>query len=907
MSRAAIMSTRMLDFRPSISTHFLQRPRLLGLLPGKPGQAVLLEAPYGYGKSILASQWAQALEEQGTRIIWTVAHGREPSQAIAAAAGLPPSTPWEALLFELWRVPTLLVFEDLEALSDHGQLTPLLDDPGGIVLLASRIPVRNDLLGRLAREGRLTHMQAADLAFTLDEAKQIFSDFARAEHIHRGTYGWPLPLHFASLTGDLPDEGSILQGMIDSLDPDEWQEALLMAAVPYVPSDAATSATVRLGSSGFAQQIESGFRLNGLIAEQIRNRHPSEVLKAVRSNASRLPAWLLATGFERTGDHEGLKEVLERVLEQPWRQAPEQFLQWDELLGPPASASARRNVSAGSALKSLGRHEEAITRLSAALESQDLSPEERIFALGEAGWSLVFSDRAAAQKMVLLGEELLDKVPPDRAGRFLANASVVDSYSGRFVEALDRLYRAREILPADSEFRIGVEINIAINVWDTSGDLDHRLRVQRDKLDDVMKLYPNDAYGQARDVAMMHWWLGDTQGARKYLEIAVQGRQANPGVSLEAEAALACLAGDPSPMSRLLRAALAWKMPYVHDVITMYAIRLSPPERAMQLYSTVESPGFAAVGMAEKLAASGQRSEATGILDDAMKIHTDREYLLYLRSCRYRCSRDERDLDAFMELTTARERLLPGFVPLDELPRGRPELARHYPLETVLRSGWTEAASSRRDEIPPLDVQLLGRLKVSHLGEEIRLLKRPAELLLLLCLGLGRDQVAMALWPELEPAARANNLHVQMNALRQTLESGPPGSIMKSDGSLHVRTDLGRLRAALATGDAPTALEIYQARLAPEVSLPMVEIARESLHEEVAALFLAQDSDPDYASRIVALDPLNEEAVRTTIRHLLARGHRWAAVQHFEAFRDALAEAVGLEPEPETSYLLNTR
>ncbi len=896
----------MLDFRPSASAHFLPRPRLLGLLPQHAGHVVLFEAPYGYGKSILASQWARSLEEQGTRIVWTVAHGRDPSQAIATAAGLPPATPWEALLFELWKVPTLLVFEDLEALNDHSKLTPLLDDPGGIVLLASRTPVRDDLLGRFALEGRLTHVKAADLAFTLDEAKQFFRDSSRAENIHRETYGWPLPLHFASLTGDLPDEGSILQGMIDSLEKDEWQEALLMAAVPYIPSAAASAATVRLGSSGFAQQIESGFLLNGLIAEQIRNRHPGEVLEAVRANAMRLPTWLVATGFERTGDHEALQQVLERVLEQPWRHAPEQFLQWDELLGPPANASARRNVSVGSALKSLGRHEEATTRLAAALESEDLSPEERIFALGEAGWSLVFSDKAAAQKMVLQGEALLEQVPPDRAGRFLANASVVDSLSGRFEEALDRLYRARDILPVDSEFRIGVEINIAINVWDRSGDLDLRLRVQRDTLDDVLRLYPNDAYGQARDVAMMHWWLGDTDGARKYFEIARGGRQANPGVSLEAEAGLACLAWDPTPMSRLLRASVAWNMPYVHDVITMYAIRLAPAEKAQALYSKVESPGFAAVGLAEKLAASDKHQEAIEVIDAALKVHTDREYLLYLKSCRYRCSRDERDLAAFLELTLAGERLLPGFVPLEELPKDRPELARHYPLKAVLHSGWTEAAAARRADIPPLQVRLMGRLKVSHMGEELRLLKRPAELLVLLCLGLSRDQVATALWPELEPAARANNLHVQMNALRQTLDPGPVGSIMKGDGSLHARTDLARLRAALATGDAPTALEIYQARLAPEISLPVVEIARESLHAEVVALFLAQTHDSAYAARIVELDPLNEEAVRMTIRILLANGHRWAAVQRFETFRDALGEAVGLEPEPETSYLLKT-
>lgn len=81
---------------------------------------------------------------------------------------------------------------------------------------------------------------------------------------------------------------------------------------------------------------------------------------------------------------------------------------------------------------------------------------------------------------------------------------------------------------------------------------------------------------------------------------------------------------------------------------------------------------------------------------------------LYWHAARYRLLREEEDLKALLSLTDARERVLPGLVPLDLLPRKRPELARAYPLEEVLRSGWKEAVALRLAEIPPLRVEVLG-------------------------------------------------------------------------------------------------------------------------------------------------------------------------------------------------------
>src|SRR5690606_4434002 len=103
----------MFSVRPAESPHHLPRPRLLELLPDQAGFVVWLEAPYGYGKSVLASQWAWELEDRGWRVVWLSLAERGARSAIAQRLDLPASAPWAALLDELWHQPTLLVLEEL--------------------------------------------------------------------------------------------------------------------------------------------------------------------------------------------------------------------------------------------------------------------------------------------------------------------------------------------------------------------------------------------------------------------------------------------------------------------------------------------------------------------------------------------------------------------------------------------------------------------------------------------------------------------------------------------------------------------------------------------------------------------------------------------------------------------------
>lgn len=129
------------SFRPQADGRYLARPRLLESLPEEPGFVVWLEAPYGYGKSVLASQWAHQLELDGWRVLWLTMADAEPRSGVAVAVGLPAASPWSPTLDALWSQKTLLVLEELEALKDHEDLVPLLRDVRGLVLLASRGPL----------------------------------------------------------------------------------------------------------------------------------------------------------------------------------------------------------------------------------------------------------------------------------------------------------------------------------------------------------------------------------------------------------------------------------------------------------------------------------------------------------------------------------------------------------------------------------------------------------------------------------------------------------------------------------------------------------------------------------------------------------------------------------------------
>lgn len=901
----------MSSFRPQANTGYLQRQRLIDGLPDQAGFVVWLEAPFGYGKTILASQWADLLEAQGWRVIWTVLAGRQLSELIARELGLPDKAPWGALLDALWQQRTLLVIEDLETAEGHEFLAPLLKDVRGLLLLASRARIDCSELPRLMTQGRLIHLSSRALGFSEDEARQLFADDARASDVWRRTHGWPLPLHFALLSGELPEQTSLLEGMRASLDEAQWEEALLLAMVPQLPHEAATAATEELARSGFAQRLEGGFRLHSLVGEALLRAHSREAGAVLARDATRLPVVERAEAFERSGQLAGLEATLEELATQVWRSAPEGVVRWDALLAKPASAL--RHVTVGAALKVLGRHRESGVRLEAALAAGTLTLEERVLALGELCWVQALTDPEAALLSVEQAEPLLDTVSPERAGRFLVNAFFVDISQQRFNDALAKLERALEYFPPNSPYRVGAQINYALGRWDKHGDLGTRLQVQTDTLPDVWRLYPSDAPGQCRDLAMLHGWLGSSSIARDYFERAQQGARSNPLVGLEAEAALAAMDGNTEPFHRLLSRAEEWGDAYAQEIVTMHGVKALAGDRAAAESFYARSgaqTGLAAAAYAELLTAHGQADQAEELIRDNLERHSDRARQLYLKAARYRLTREPEHLVSLLEHTTAGPRLLPGFVPLKELPREKPELSLGYPLEAVMTSDWLQARELRASELPDLELTLLGQLKLRLLGRELHLTERHQQILTLFTLGFGREEVAEAMWPETSSAKQRNNLGVQLSLLRKEVEPWGVRTYVFEDGLRRVSADLNQLAAALDVRDADAVLELYREPFAPTLSLDAIQSAREQLREQVVTLLLEASvaARPEqaqlYLTRITQLEPLHEHALQGLLLLLLKRGRRSEAHARYREFASRLKEETGLEPLTETKSIL---
>jgi DNA-binding SARP family transcriptional activator len=900
------------SFRPQADGRYLARPRLVDRLPDAPGFVVALEAPYGYGKSVLASQWAARLEAGGWRTAWLAAGGREPRALLATELGLPAGSPWSALLDLLWSQPTLLVLEDLEHLDDPEVLTPLLKDVRGLLALASRGPVAASEMPRLLTSGRLVRLGPDELGFTDAEAAELFDDAATARRLWSRANGWPLPLHFASLTGAMPDDQALVAGIRSSLAPEAWDEALLLATLPQLPADAAAPATRALARSGYVQLGTAGFRLHALVAEAIVAAHGDAALAALKRSAERLPRVLYGEALERLGDHAALGPLLEEPRRQAFRSAPETFLRWDGLVdGEP---SALRHVTAGAAHKVLGRFPEAVARLEQALEVGGLAADDAIFALKELVWSLAIVDGDRARAMVARGEAMLDGVDPELAGRFLSDASFVDTMAGRFDEAAAKLERSLATLPAQSPFRSAAEINRALHRWDTVGDYDGRIAAQTRTLDAVWRLYPSDAPGQCRDLAMLHAWAGEDDLARRYLEQALRGERANPVVGLEVRASLAALDGDASIFPELFERARSWGSAYAADAIAMQAIEALPqgaPLADAQAYvEALTSRGLAVAAFAKRLARAGEHEEALRLLADAAATHTPRAYQLYLAAARFAVTRSDADLDAFLALTNAGPRLLPGLVALADLPRGRPELAAAYPLSEVLASSWKEAIALRLDEVPDLELTVLGGFELRFMGRSLELTERQKQLATLFLLGLSREEVAEAIWPEAERAKQRNNMGVQFSLMRRVVEPWGTPTFVFEDGLRRVDSDHARVLAALETGDAERLLAEYRDPFAPGIDLDAIAEHRTWLRERVVDRLksAAEGSGPDaaerYLIRALELNPLDEDALRALLGHLVQRGRAREARRHYAAFAERLRDDMGLTPTAETRAAL---
>jgi LuxR family maltose regulon positive regulatory protein len=197
-----------------------------------PAQVAVVSAPAGSGKTVLLRSWiAQAglaesagwvavgSDERDPRRFWlavlSALRGTAPASALVQALTATPDLDgWaivERLLTELspLRDPLWLVVDDLHELGPDVlrqlELLVLRAPPELRCVLAARHDVRLGL-HRLRLEGKLAELRAADLRFSVAEARELFAvaglrlSEAAVAMLHERTEGWVAGLRLAALS-----------------------------------------------------------------------------------------------------------------------------------------------------------------------------------------------------------------------------------------------------------------------------------------------------------------------------------------------------------------------------------------------------------------------------------------------------------------------------------------------------------------------------------------------------------------------------------------------------------------------------------------------------------------------------------------------------------------------------------
>ena len=442
------------------------------MLPEEAGYVVWLEAPYGYGKSVLASQWAATLEGEGWRVLWLSLEGRDVKAELTELLNLPDFVPWGVVRDQLWKTSTLLVLEDVNG---EEELDPLLKEVRGLLLLASRAGLSYANLPRLTTSGYLVRLSAGQLAFNESEAKELFRDSDEASQMWQQTGGWSLPLHFASLTGETPEHGALLKGMRASLSLSAWQEALFLAALPYLPQDAATVETADLVQAGFVQALEQNYRLHPLIAETMTRVYKEDLKQTVISQGARLNPGLRAEVYASVNYKKGLAQLLEDGGAALFARTPSKFLAWHAAVPAPVSATRRAHVAAAQFLRNQGAA--GLDNVQQVYADKSVSADLKLFALTKSLHYLSYTHHPdKARQCLAQGHSLFTRASPFNRVSFLNQEAGYYRETGAAQQAQASYQAAMRGLKDinDHPEKIDLQLNLSVNwtlfCWEHLGD-----------------------------------------------------------------------------------------------------------------------------------------------------------------------------------------------------------------------------------------------------------------------------------------------------------------------------------------------------------------------------------------------------------------------------------------------------
>jgi DNA-binding SARP family transcriptional activator len=225
----------------------------------------------------------------------------------------------------------------------------------------------------------------------------------------------------------------------------------------------------------------------------------------------------------------------------------------------------------------------------------------------------------------------------------------------------------------------------------------------------------------------------------------------------------------------------------------------------------------------------------------------------------------------------------------------------------------------------PLEIHLLGRVELSVGGREIHLAARGAQALIAV-LALKprvrtREAVAAEIWPDGNGSGTSASLRQSLWLIRSSFAAAaiPLDRYLTIDAEVigfqpcaAVDLDVTRFEAALRgpTSSPDEAVAIYRGDLVECLGLECFAVERERLSdgfEDSLALvaerrLLAGEADGarEAAERLLARDPLREEAHATMLRVYGRVGSRAQVLRQYRRLARLLRSELGVEPLPET-------
>ncbi|MDO8904031.1 AAA family ATPase [Hydrogenophaga sp.] len=229
------------------------------------------------------------------------------------------------------------------------------------------------------------------------------------------------------------------------------------------------------------------------------------------------------------------------------------------------------------------------------------------------------------------------------------------------------------------------------------------------------------------------------------------------------------------------------------------------------------------------------------------------------------------------------------------------------------------ALQSPPDAPGHLRVTLLGGFAVSINGVEVPVERwsglRATHLVQLLSLQprhrATRDQVIDALWPQLEPDAGAANLRKALHHARQALrrhdsiEQQAGELVLWPQGTLAVDANEFEQRAhsALRHRDPAACADAAGAYAGTVLPGAQFEAWTEPARERLRARYLELLRASAQWAALAQQEPTDEGAHRALMQQALDSGNRAAALQWYGRLREALQQALGVLPDPQTEAL----